>query len=434
MNKQQLIAIWTNGCRFLLAAVFLFSGFVKANDPMGTVYKIQDYFEAWSLYGWMEGWLPYWVAWTMAVVEFTLGIYLLFGIRRRVSTTAVLMLMVLMTPLTLWLAIANPISDCGCFGDAWVLTNWETFWKNVILTIAAITVFKWKERLFSLVTGKVDWLISLYSFVYIIFFIFYTLHFLPVFDFRPYQVGVNIAQGMTIPPGMKPTVYDTQFIYAKDGVEKTFDINHLPTDSAWIFVDSKTVIKEKGYEPPIHDFSITSVTDGEDLTDTILRAKGYTFLLVSPWLEKADDSAMDQINAVYDFTQEFGYRFWCVTASTEKEMKRWQDLTGAEYGFAMMDGITLKTMIRSNPGLILIRDGIIVNKWSDNNLPSEDQLTLPLDRNPIGKSHEKSFRRKMVDVIMLFILPLVGLTLIDQSWEGWKRRRRKKKEQDMMNN
>lgn len=187
------------------------------------------------------------------------------------------------------------------------------------------------------------------------FFTFFCFRYLPVFDFRPYHVGADIVKGMSIPAGEKPTVYETIFIYSKNGKEQEFTIDNFPTDSTWTFVDSKTRVKEKGYEPPIHDFSITSLETGEDLTEDILQSDQYTFLLVSPWLKQADDSGMDLINEVYDYSVEHGYRFLCLTASSEQDIMEWQENTGAEYPFALMDEITLKTMIRSNPGLMLLK-------------------------------------------------------------------------------
>ncbi len=281
-NKQihRAVVIWTNACRFLLAVVFTFSGFIKANDPLGTVYKVQDYLEAWGLLSLKSGALPYVLALAVGVFEFALGIYLLFGIRRRLAPFLTLLVMCFMTPLTLWLAISNPISDCGCFGDAVVLTNWETFAKNVVLLIAAVSVFRGSRHLFKLVTDKVDWLVALYSFVFIIFFSTFTFRHLPVFDFRPYHIGSDIREKMEIPEGEKPSVLETVFIYAKEGKEQVFTIDNLPGDTTWTFVDSKTIVKEKGYEPPIQDFHIVSQEDGLELTDTILGDDNYTFLLV----------------------------------------------------------------------------------------------------------------------------------------------------------
>ena len=192
MESKQLhsiIGIWTNACRFLLAAVFIFSGFVKAVDPLGTQYKIQDYLE---VFGWaasVPAFLPFLASVLQAMVEFCLGVYLLFGIRRRMTTLFVVLIMGVMTPLTLWLALSNPISDCGCFGDAVTLTNWETFGKNVLLLIAAVSVFKWGNRITPLVTKRFDWLVAMYTFLYISGMTLYCYRELPVFDFRPYHIG-----------------------------------------------------------------------------------------------------------------------------------------------------------------------------------------------------------------------------------------------------
>lgn len=426
---HRVIVVWSNFCRFLLAVVFLFSGFVKANDPLGTVYKVQDYLEAWGFLGLSKGNVPYAVAMLFALLEFIIGIYLFFGIRRRVAPLLVLLVMSFMTPLTLWLAIANPISDCGCFGDVVVLTNWETFFKNIVLLVAAISVFRWKRYIFKLVTTKVDWLISLYSIVFIIFFTLFNLRYLPVFDFRPYHVGADIQKGMSIPEGEKPTVYETIFIYSKNGKEQEFTIDNFPTDSTWTFVDSKTRVKEKGYEPPIHDFSITSLETGEDLTEDILQSDQYTFLLVAPWLKQADDSGMDLINQVYDYSVEHGYRFLCLTASSEQDIMDWQENTGAEYPFALMDEITLKTMIRSNPGLMLLKKGVVLRKWSVSNLPDEYQLNAPLERLPFSTWSPETNVHKIVVVALWFLGPLLLFTIIDLIWLRIKARREKEKKE-----
>ena len=329
-HLHTILAVWINLCRFLLAGVFIFSGFVKVNDPYGFAYKIQDYLEAWGLLQITPQFAPYIGSMAMGILEFTLGVYLLFGIHRKAVCTLFLLLMAFMTPLTLWLAIANPISDCGCFGDAVILTNWETFGKNVVLLIAAITVFRWRGTgIKKLVTEKVDWLIALYTVVFALLFSIYCVRELPLFDFRPYYIGMDIKRGMEIPEGEKPTVYETTFIYEKDGVEKEFTIDNFPSDSAWTFVDAETRVKEQGYEPPIQDFHIVLQEDGTDVTEEVLDDDNYTFLLISPQLRNADESGMDLINEVYDYSMEYGYRFLCVTASPDEDIAVWQDNTGA---------------------------------------------------------------------------------------------------------
>lgn len=418
------IVVWTNICRFVLAGVFIFSGFVKANDPLGTVYKVQDYFEAWGLLDWAQGFVPYVIALVMGCLEFAIGSYLLFGIRRRVAPMLSLLLMSFMTPLTLWLAIDNPISDCGCFGDALILSNWETFFKNVFLLIAAVSVYKWNQRIYKFVSNQMDWLVGLYSTVFIILFSVFSLHHLPTFDFRPFHLGTNIRQKMEIPEGEKLPVYETILVYEKEGLKKEFTVDNFPEDSTWKFVDSKTIIKEKGYIPEITDFTLISQEDGFDLTEEVL-SEDYVFLLASPWLEKADDSGMDLINELYDYCQDNGYRFLCVTSSSDEAIAAWQDYTGAEYPFATADEITLKTMIRSNPGLMLLKNGVIIGKWCVSALPDEYQLTDSLDKLPVGQLNITPFWKKILRVLAWYIGPLLLFTFADQLWHRSRKPRKK---------
>ena len=193
---------------------------------------------------------------------------------------------------------------------------------------------------------------------------------------------------------------------------KEFTLDNYP-DSTWTFVETRTVLKEKGYEPPIHDFSIVSLETGEDLTDSILSDKGYTFLLVAHRIEKADDSDIDLINEIYDYSVEHGYGFYALTSSPEEQIELWRDKTGAEYPFCQTDDITLKTIIRSNPGLMLIKDGVILNKWSDNSLPDEYVLTDSLDKLELGQQKQESDLRTIGYVLLWFIIPLLMVIGVD---------------------
>ncbi len=415
-NKRlhRIEGVWTNVCRFVLAIVFIFSGFVKGVDPLGTQYKIQDYLEAFGWSSFIPDFVPLLASVLLAMLEFTLGVYFLFGIRRRLSTALTLILLLFMTPLTLYLAIKNPVSDCGCFGDALILTNWETFWKNVFLLIAAVSVFLWGNRIVRLVSEKSQWLVAVYTLVFIAGVSFYCLTYLPIFDFRPYKIGTDVLAGMSIPEGAKPSVYETVFILEKDGARKEFTLENYP-DSTWTFVDSRTVLKEKGYEPPIHDFSIVRIEDGENITEEVLKDKGYTFLLISHRIEDADDSNIDLINEIYDYSVENGYAFYCLTSSLEEGIEQWKDKTGAEYPFCLSDDITLKTIIRSNPGLLLLKDGVIYRKWSYNNLPDEYALTDKLDKIELGKLEPDNWVYTFLKVMLWFAVPLllfIGLDIV----------------------
>lgn len=413
IDKKHIVGkVGVNLCRFLLGGVFIFSGFVKAIDPLGFFYKIQDYLTAFGMISWFPSYLPLLLGIVLSAIEFSVGVFLFLGIRRKVASTLALLLMAVMTPLTLYLALSNPVSDCGCFGDAWVLTNWQTFGKNIVLLAVVVSVFKWQDLLIRFITPKMEWMISMYTILFVFALSFYCLENLPVLDFRPYRIGTNIKVGMEIPEGAKPSVFESRFIMEKDGKRREFTLEDYP-DSTWTFVESRTILKEKGYEPPIHDFSMMSLDTWDDITDSVLLDKGYTFLLVAHRIEEADDSNIDLINEIYDYCTEHGYGFYALTSSPEDEIELWRDKTGAEYPFCQTDDITLKTIIRSNPGLLLIKDGTILNKWSGNRLPDEYVLTDSLDKLDLGKLKQESDLRTIGYVVLWFIIPLMMVLCAD---------------------
>ena len=415
--------VWTNLCRFVLGVTFIFSGFVKADDPWGTAYKIEDYVYAFGWSDFVPSFLPLFLSCLLSVFEFTLGVYLFFGIRKRLTSIAVALVMVCMTPFTLYLALANPVADCGCFGDALKLTNWETFWKNVVLLVLALWLFKHYRLVVKFISKKNQWVISMYGIFYGIGIVGYCLYALPIFDFRPYYIGANIPRQMTIPEGEKPTVYDTKFILEKDGVQREFTVDDYPADdSTWVFVDSRTYVKEQGYEPPITDFTLRS-PDGEDVTSEVLSAPGYTFLLVAPHLDMADDGSIDLINELYDYCVENHYPFYCVTSSMPDVIASWQDRTGAEYPYLTGDEIVLQTMIRSNPGLLLLREGTVVNKWSYQDLPDEYDLRGRLEDIPLGQIQQMPLGHRVGIVFLWFFVPLMLFTLLDNWYHLYKVRK-----------
>ena len=412
-DRRHIIrAVVVNLCRFVLGGTFIFSGFVKAIDPLGSFYKIQDYLVAFGMGEWFPSYAMLFFAILLSAIEFCIGIFLFMGIRRRLASSLALLLMCVMTPLTLYLAIADPVSDCGCFGDAVVLTNWQTFGKNVFLLFAAIVVFRERKQLIRFVTLKVEWMVSLYTILYIFVLSFGCLKDLPILDFRPYRVGINIVEGMEVPEGAEPSIFETRFVLEKDGNRQEFGLEDYP-DSTWTFIEARTILKKKGYEPPIHDFSLLEVETGEDITERVLSDDGYTFLLIAHRIEEADDSNIDLVNEVYDYCVEYGYTFYGVTSSSEEEIEYWCDRTGAEYPFCQMDDITLKTIVRSNPGLLLLKHGTILNKWSNNRLPDEYDLTDSLDKLELGQQKDVDDWRTIGYVVLWFVVPLMLIVALD---------------------
>ena len=379
-----------NIARLLLALTFILSGFVKAVDPLGTQYKIHDYLATIGLASIVPDFGTLASSVILSATEFLLGICLLFAIRRRLVSKILVVLMTLMTLLTLWLAIDDPVTDCGCFGDALVLTNWQTFWKNVVLLAAALIVWRYPLDMPRLISESNQWIVMNYSAFFILVIIAgRSLYTLPQFDFRPYHVGTNLREG-------------------------------------WQRM-------MEGEDSPYTEFFIESTDEGEDITEAVLGSQGYTFLLVAPHLENANDSQFDRLNSIYEYCLENGYQFYCLTASTQRGIGRWQDITGAEYPFCNTDETTLKTVIRSNPGLLLLNDGVIIRKWSHNTLPSDEELGARLEGSPLGRLPNDNAAEKILWILTWFVLPLILLTIADRLWAWSKWLRRKKKNNNPLN-
>lgn len=424
--KEAALTVAVNVCRFLLGATFVLSGFVKAVDPIGTQYKIQDYLSAVGLAQYFPDIVTLLSAIALSALEFCLGVFTLFAIRRHLISKLIVAYMAVMTFITIWTALYNPVKDCGCFGDAIHLTNVETLLKNILL-LAASCVVAWRPlRMYRFLSRSNQWIAINYSILFILLLSGHCLYHLPLIDFRPYHIGMNIKKGMEIPKGAPHPEFETTFVLQKNGVRKTFTLDNYP-DSSWQFVDSKTVQTKAGFVPPIHDFSIEK-PDGDDITDSVLNAHGYVFLLISPHLEQADDSNFGDIDQLYEYCQEQKIPFYCLTASGEKDIRHWEDITGAEYPFAFTDETTLKTIIRSNPGLLLLKDGTIIRKWSHNDLPSSASLNAPLSKLDIGAMPKKSLGKTIMQVVLWFFIPLLLLVFADRTWAWTQYVKRKVRE------
>lgn len=397
--------------RIVLGCVFIFSGFAKAVDPLGGTYKIEDYLTSFG----MDFFVPIAFIGSIALssLEFLLGICLILGANMKSTSILTLLFMAVMTPLTLYIAIFNPVTDCGCFGDALKISNWATFWKNIVFSALALIVYFWRNHSPNVFSQKTDWTIAIYSGLFATAISIYCYFHLPIIDFRPYKNGTNIMQSMEKPEDAPSDVYETILIYEKDGVQKKFSLENYPKDdSTWKHVETISEIVEKGYEPPIHDLTMDNA-DGEDILEDVLNDPGYTFWLVSSRVEKAYTYNRKVINDVYEYAQKNGYAFYGMTATglETQEMKEYIREASAEYPFVNTDEITLKTIVRSNPGLVLIKDGVILNKWSCKDIPTFDK---PLDESEWNSVQEPNKTKVILLSIIAFILPLVLIFLLDK--------------------
>lgn len=367
-TKSLMLHVAVNVCRLLLAVTFIFSGFVKANDPLGTVYKLEDYVHAMAWFTLPDTFLLG-CAVLLAFFEFTLGVYILFGIKRRTTSLIALVFMVLMTLLTIYIVIANPVEDCGCFGDVLILSNGATLAKNIVLLGAAVLVNRYYRLQKDFLGSAMKWLVAFVSLCFIIGYAVYCIICLPVLDFRPYKVGTNLREAVM----SDQQKFDVKIIYEKDGQILELSAEDEDPDSTWTYVETRRTEMATEHLATA-DFYVADA-DGEDVTEDILLADGYTLLLIIPDLMNADEGCVDKVNELYDYAQEKGWGFYCLTSSEDQQAQvYWNEHTGAEYAYYIAEERMLKTVVRGQPGLVLLQDGIIVKKWGNYNLPNEEEL------------------------------------------------------------
>lgn len=412
VNKSSVIAknVTINLLRFALALVFAFSGFVKAVDPMGTMFKMADYAEA---FGVAAPPALLWIgAWALIMLEYVMGVALFFGLYRRFYLWLMITFLGVMTPLTLVLALTNPVNDCGCFGDAVALTHWQTFGKNVGLLLMAIIVLVCHKRIWRVISERTQWLVFVYAMASIVIFMQYNIRHLPAMDFRPYAIGTNIVDAMTIPDDAPQDEYETLFVLEKDGVQRTFTFDNYP-DSTWTFVSRENRLISKGYVPPIADFHLMTL-DGEDVTWNVLEYPGYTFLMVARNLGRANEGLLDVINDLHDYAKIGGHPFYMLTSSNIAAIEEWVEHTGAAYPFLQADEVLLKTMVRANPGLIVLKDATVIGKWSAADMPRDEQLNTSIERNGALSITSQKVLSKFIAVLLWMFFPLLLLVVIDR--------------------
>ena len=304
----------------------------------------------------------------LCTAEFISGFSVLTGIRIKTGIWGVMILMAIFTPVTFVLALTNPVSDCGCFGDAIHLTNWQTFGKNIVLGALAIILYTGRKQIRQHFSNTIEWIVIFIVITLFIFFSFANLRYLPVIDFLPYKTGVKIADKMVVPEGVSVDEYQTTFIYEKDGIKKEFTLNNYPAkDTNWKFISQKSLLIKKGYQPPIHDFSITSM-NGEDLTQKVLSYPGYSILMISKKLAEAGNKNLADGFSLGNYCISNGIDFYILTASGTSDVKSFNN----GLPFCSVDETTLKTIVRANPGYVLLKGGIIIGKWSWANVPEKE--------------------------------------------------------------
>ncbi len=393
-------------CQLLVGSTFLFSGLVKAIDPVGTSLKLGEYLQHFGLGALAD--LSAALAWALALFEFALGLFIFFGHHRRLFVVQGLLVMLFFTPLTLYLALANPVDDCGCFGDAWVLTNWQTFGKNIVLLVALIWLLLHIRKMVSLL-GQEWYAFYFYGAMLVVAGLcFVGSRYLPFIDFRPYRPGVSIRQmafGVT-----EPTVNEAQYfvIYQKDGLQQEFLLDSIPDESeGWEFVDTRIVEPAQPIETSANTRGLVWFDEArQDVTSQVLNDTGYVFLLLSPNLATADEHDMDCIDNLYEYAMQEGHAFYCLTLLDSAAIGRWRYRTGAEYPMLYADQQEIETMIRPNPGFMLLHNGVILWKSYLSGIDVPTLTSAKLSEQSYGQIQPIDRKNRVFWIIVWLIAPL----------------------------
>lgn len=379
--KQKFVQLTSVVSRITVGAVFIFSGFVKAVDPLGSNYKFIDYFDAFNM-PWLNSFALV-LAFILSGLEFLIGACLFLSIQNKLANWGAMLFMLVFTPLTLWLALTNPVHDCGCFGDAVILTNWQTFYKNIFILILVIISFLYRKKFKAWLRPKTEWIIIGAVAIIVTIFSYYNLEHLPIIDFRPYKTGTYIPDKMIIPKDAPADEYEQYFTLldtvagreiAVESKIYTKDSTYWGKTSKYKYLSStEPRLIKQGYVPPIHDFNITSLA-GDDITDEVLNDTAFYFLLVAYDIQKSRTGNQTLINDIYNLAIEDGNKFICLTSSSEDEINSFKQFNNARYEYYLTDPITLKTIVRANPGLVLLHKGTILAKWHSNDIPAYDEI------------------------------------------------------------
>ena len=394
--------------RLTVGGVFVFSGFTKGVDPWGACYKITDYLTAWGMHQWTGTALFCAVA--LAALEFTLGIVIVVGAYRRSAPWIALFLLLVMTPITLWLAVTGAVPDCGCFGDALHLSNWATFGKNVLLLLGVIYLLLFNTSVRGIYGPAVHWMVMAVSFAFVMAVAYYGYFTQPLIDYRPYPVGTRlVSQAAASTDDEGEGEEDFIFIYSKDGVEHKFTIDSLPDeDDGWEYVTRYHAKRPRG-KIIVQDGSNQSNiaimdSDGNDVTIDVLGDSRRTLLFLFPHLDEVGVVNSYALNEMTEAALVNDAQVVALTPATADEIEQWQDMSMADYPIYNMDDSELKMVARGNPAVVYVEDGVI--KWK-RTLSSLDSVEQPIELSALGDDYDS-------DAIMtsLMLLLLAGLGII----------------------
>ena len=370
--------VWV--CRILVGLLFIFSGLIKINDPLGFSYKLEEYFDVFHI-GFLSS-LALSLAIILCSLEIILGFALLIGARAKSVAWGLLLLIIFFAFLTFYSAYFKVVQTCGCFGDAIPLTPWQSFSKDLVLLLLIIVLFINRKNINPIFNKKRGDNLLIGSVVVAVGIGLYTYNFMPVIDFLPYKVGANILDEMKTPPGAPPDEYQITYNLknkrtgeTKVMTDKDYLKSNVWKDSNWAVVGNpESVLVKKGFTPKIIDLSIQDA-QGNDYTKELLSSPFYNLIIVAYDLNHTDVQAIGRLNALAaNLTQNFNTRSILLTSNSSKDAEAFAKANHLVMDIFYADGAPLKTMVRANPGIFLMKNGTIINKWHYHSMPKYEGL------------------------------------------------------------
>ncbi|MBO6250231.1 MAG: DoxX family protein [Muribaculaceae bacterium] len=410
--------------RLAVGGVFIFSGFVKAVDPWGTYYKVSEYMLAMGLTEMVS--LSLFTAMALPVLEMMLGVLTAVGAYRRSVPWLMLVFMLVMTPITLWLAVTNAVPDCGCFGDVLHLSNWATFGKNLLLLAGVIYLILFNRRLPSIYGPAVQWVAAALVFAYVMMLVVPSYFVQPLIDFRPYEVGTRLTSAAASTASVDEDDY--VFIYERNGEQREFTIDNAPDDGeGWTFVDRRMIKKPAAQSRPVPAHSIAIRDNGLDVSDAVLDPSGDQLLFLFPDLPEVSVPHTFLLNNLNDFATERGAAIYGLTSASEQQMLDWEDIAMSSYPLYTADDTEIKMLARGNPAVVYVQKGIIRWKRTLTSIdasklrnPEQTLTTLNDDNDDPDGDLMSAFYFLMAGLALLLVVNRTHL-LVLSAWRRWRK-------------
>lgn len=430
-HQSPAISILTWFSRIIIGAVFVFSGMSKGLDVWGTIYKFGDYWAAMNMSVWES--LNVVGVFALCMFEFLTGVFLLLGCFRRFTPIFAALIMAFMLPLSFWVANWNPVADCGCFGDALKLSNWATFWKNVVICLFVVWLLIYNRKSAWIITPYLQWIAAVVSGAYFIIIAWLGYYYQPLMDFRPYPVG----DVFLVPDSSDDNIDESEFyvfVYEKDGQKKEFRIDdELPDeDDGWQFVEKKLSIPEGASqipdtveeEPNPKSIHIWDSEDDEDMTSELAEMPKVLYLMI-PDLSEVPAAKTFKINSLYDWCKRHGIEMVAVVGGGPEEIEKWKDISLAEYPIYKADDTAIKEVVRGNPAVVYTENNRVEWKSSLRAIDVDDFLNPSTSSDPKSFGHDNALiLRNLTWIYIAVIAILILLSLTTQMGRISKNRNR----------